>query len=455
MPVRFPHQPGDRVRHPWFGTGTVRDVGERYIAVVFDEGGEALVKIDDADLEPEDGYPGALPEWKEDAPDETNGQTASPEPFDSHVFEPGDRVEHFKFKEGTVLSTEFSKELKELAVKVRFDRDDFDRTILANRLVRTALADQDWPVDTFSFENEEAAPHAMGSHWEPFGGLKPWFERLGEILQGEHPKQRFRDANDKGCPRIDPSEWPVGYVAAWPDEVKGLCTVHSIDLERKEVNLESLFPFFAEGARHTMTLEEVCVWNSGYEAHIIGTLGEAEIIFYDTAYLPNRAWYKIRQHYDFTLTGLAYSARPAPYEPFTVRQDPEVAAWIARMRREQGEEVLPGLEPIFSMKGMASLLPIEEWDRDDYTFRGPVLSVREVEMLDEPAWLLEVTVLRFSGDLNLNILVTRRVWEGERPPQVGEDVEGRLWLQGYMALAHAWRDSLGRQGPENPAYRPG
>lgn len=432
MTALFPHQPGDRVRHPWFGVGTIRDVGERYIAVVFDGKGEALVKIDDMQLEPEGGYPGALPEWEGDPP-EGGGSPASSEPFDPHVFEPGDRVEHFKFKEGTVLSTRFSEEFKELTVEVRFDRDDSDRTILAGRLVRTARADRDWPADTFTFEEGEEDPHAMGAHWKPFGGLEQWIKKLPEIFENQIPVGRFKDADGKRSPRIEPPDWPVGYVAAWPDEVKGLRTAHSLDKKRKEVNLESLFPFFPEGTRHAVALDQVSVWKNGCEAHVIGMLGEVEVIFYDIAYLPNRAWYKTGLQYDFALTGIAYGARPVLSEPFTVRQEPEVAAWIARMRREGGEEVLPDLEPVFSMKGMASLLPIDEWDRDDYFFRGPILSVREMEMLGEPAWLLEVTVLRFSEDVNLNILVTRRVWEGDEPPQVGEDVEGKLWLQGHLA----------------------
>ena len=435
MTVIFPHQPGDRVRHPWFGTGTIRDVGERYLAIVFDEKGEALVKIDDANLEPEDGYPGAVPDWKDEVAEEIGQQPEPPKSFDPHVFEPGDRVEHFKFGAGTVLSTEISKEFKELAVKVRFDRDR-DRTILANRLVRTAPADRDWPGDTFTFEEGEDDLHAMGAHWKPFGGLEPWIRRLPEILADGFPKRRFEDPSGKLHPRVEPPhspQWPIGIVVVRPEEAKGIGTVHSIHDERKELNLESLFPFFADGSRHGVILGQVCVWKNGCEAHVIGTLGEAEIVFYDTAYLPNRAWYKTGLEYHFTLTGIAYSARPAPSEPFTIRQDPEVAAWLARLRREQGEEVLPDLEPTFSMQGMASLLPIEEWDRDDYTFRGPVLSVRDVEVLDEPAWLLEVTVLRFSEDVNLNILLTRRAWEGEVSPQVGEDIEGRLWLQGYLS----------------------
>jgi hypothetical protein len=56
-------------------------------------------------------------------------------------------------------------------------------------------------------------------------------------------------------------------------------------------------------------------------------------------------------------------------------------------------------------------------------------------------WLLKTTVIRglkTDADLDVNILVAQRVW-GDKPlPKICEDIEGVLWLQGYL-----WRP-----GPE-------
>jgi hypothetical protein len=35
-------------------------------------------------------------------------------------------------------------------------------------------------------------------------------------------------------------------------------------------------------------------------------------------------------------------------------------------------------------------------------------------------------------DHDLDIVITRCAWSGEEQPQVGQDIEGRLWLQGYL-----------------------
>ncbi len=47
-----------------------------------------------------------------------------------------------------------------------------------------------------------------------------------------------------------------------------------------------------------------------------------------------------------------------------------------------------------------------------------------------------VTVLRGladgESDMDLTILVTRRVWRGDQPPVVGMEIEGSLWLQGRL-----------------------
>jgi hypothetical protein len=42
--------------------------------------------------------------------------------------------------------------------------------------------------------------------------------------------------------------------------------------------------------------------------------------------------------------------------------------------------------------------------------------------------------MRFNAiDREYNIVITRRVWRGDQPPAVGQDIEGQLWLQGRLA----------------------
>ena len=35
-------------------------------------------------------------------------------------------------------------------------------------------------------------------------------------------------------------------------------------------------------------------------------------------------------------------------------------------------------------------------------------------------------------DIDLDFLITRKVWDQEAPPKIGTDIEGTLWLQGHL-----------------------
>ena len=108
---------------------------------------------------------------------------------------------------------------------------------------------------------------------------------------------------------------------------------------------------------------------------------------------------------------------------------------MAKTLVDKDGEPLPEMSSMLSLRGVAMFMQVDGWDADDYSFRGSVKSVREVqgEILGQEGWFVRVTVLRFSdSDFDLDILITRRAWQGETPPVVGQDIEGRLWLQGYL-----------------------
>ncbi|TLD41122.1 MAG: hypothetical protein JETT_2643 [Candidatus Jettenia ecosi] len=37
-----------------------------------------------------------------------------------------------------------------------------------------------------------------------------------------------------------------------------------------------------------------------------------------------------------------------------------------------------------------------------------------------------------DNEFDLDIIVTEKVWGNKPPPQIGDDIEGTLWLQGYL-----------------------
>ena len=55
------------------------------------------------------------------------------------------------------------------------------------------------------------------------------------------------------------------------------------------------------------------------------------------------------------------------------------------------------------------------------------------DFLGQNGWRARVRVLcEVPENFDLDIWVTEKVWAGEHPPQVGEDIEGVLWLQGHL-----------------------
>lgn len=140
---------------------------------------------------------------------------------------------------------------------------------------------------------------------------------------------------------------------------------------------------------------------------------------------------------------ISYAARRPRVNEFQAKQHAEVLKFLSKLAREQGRE--PNMEEIqtFSMVGMSMFLPVEGWDEDDYGFRGPAKSVREVkDVLGQDGWLVRATILRLpecdTEDVDLAILITRRAWQEKEPPAPGQDIEGRLWLQGYLWYPHQY-----------------
>lgn len=285
-----------------------------------------------------------------------------------------------------------------------------------------------WPTSTFVPEGADAR-HFAGSHWDPFvEDAQEIMARLPEIVPSTLVQTGYGE--HRQAARAVPDEWPKGIQLVWPLRVQGLAVILRIE---KEANMiVSLFPFFATGSQHTLTLREVCVWEGGLEAQITASWGEGEVTFFDTQYLINRAWYEAGKAYDFILSGMAYGAGPAEKREWKINRHPDEVAWMNRRLKEG--EAPHEVECTVTLDGAAMFLPISEWDVDDYSFHAPVKSVEEFkDWLGQDGWKVRATVMRFGDeDADLDIVITRRAWSGNAPPQVGQDIEGRLWLQGYL-----------------------
>lgn len=295
-----------------------------------------------------------------------------------------------------------------------------------------------WPESTFVDEPPNAE-HGMGSRWDPFfEDRKDFFRKLPAYVSEAGLEEELNESLRKTMPAV-PNGWPVMFHLAWPTATRDVLFVIRVREQSNEI--VSIYPRWSLGCEHTMTLSKVFVWESACEAQIEATLGNAEIVFFDTHFGLHRGWYRKGDKYQFLLTGIAYHAQPAEIQEFTIRRSPEEQAAMRWLMGDKGPDE-NDLEDRYCTRGMAALMPITEWDKDDYSFRGPIRSVKEVNMLGNRAWLVRATVLRPGGykteDVDLDIVVTERIWKGDSAPEVGQDIEGTLWLQGRLWYPHAW-----------------
>lgn len=363
--------PGNRVIHPNHGPAILQYVGKEYVGLIFDDGREALLRC----------QVDALTPWSAAAEAEWRAARQ------------------------------------------------------AGALVDLVSRPAAWPESTFSFESGDAT-HYRGAHWEAFD------EQGAEAMLAELPTY-LRDARlPEPLPlpahpaHAVPDTWAEGLHLFWPDARRGLAITTRLDAEAKQMLVVSIYPHCGDATEFDLEIDEVHVWESGVEAQIDASLSEASLSFFDTHYIWTRSEYERGRTLRFSLTGLAYDAAPCTVFELPFTPNPEQVAWDAQRALARGETDYQPPNTI-QLAGMAVFIPVAEWDIDDYSFRGPVKAVDAFDdFLGQAGWKVRVTIMRAldteTDDIDLDIFVTERAWQGDAPPQAGQDIEGRLWLQGKM-----------------------
>lgn len=281
----------------------------------------------------------------------------------------------------------------------------------------------------YMFENpDNHNHHYMGSHW---GGFFDDIEaRMPGIVQNAQ-NSKIRNEEPVAPIPFEPAfDLPVCRQLCHPDATDGYAYVIGADESDYTQFLASLYPLINAGTLLEGTLEEndVIVWEGGLEAQINFQLGPASISFYDTGFYKNWPLYAAGEHYTFRVIGVAYYAmRPEQMEMEIEVSD--VHRQIYELEPDQKTMTL-------NLKGMASIVPVKDWDIDEFGIRGVVMAVEESFALEFPGWILSMRVVRDGDDdFNLDVFVSKKAWESEGEPEIGDDVQARIWLQGELVKA--------------------
>lgn len=351
-------------------------------------------------------------------------------------FEVNDLVQHSQLGIGTV--TGFTKfEDGSDVIIVNFERVGKKKLVIefarlqkiSHEYLDLKKANHDnWPESTF-FNEPADQLHYMGSHWKPFCDNQEVLEDLPLYLSKAVVLDGYGNFF-KSPLALQDARQPF-FQLITPNRDMGLSVILESTPEGNMIR--TLYPFCSKGKQNGLVIQRVHVWDGGFEAQIEADWYGASICFFDTKFIHDRAWYVAQEMYEFILTGIAYNAKPAERHVIKINHPPEV---IQKMI-ELGEiETADDLSNELDTSQAAILLPIAEWDRDDYQFQGKIKElVAFDDFLGQSGWLATVTVMKtLSDDLDqdLKIVIMQRAWQAETPPEVETYIQGALWLQGYL-----------------------
>jgi hypothetical protein len=181
--------------------------------------------------------------------------------------------------------------------------------------------------------------------------------------------------------------------------------------------LVSAYPDARAGPAWQVTVTEVITWANGIEGQIKGTCHGADVAFFDTRFYANRRKYRPGETYGFHMNAFAYV-----------------------LGRAADTEVETDLGAKVSLRGAHAYMPAnignDTADIDDYWFHSPLEA--EVSMAELAGRRLRgypiIVALPEDYPMALTLYAAEHVTApgtGDIAP--GEDLEGFLWLQGYLA----------------------
>jgi hypothetical protein len=182
--------------------------------------------------------------------------------------------------------------------------------------------------------------------------------------------------------------------------------------------LVSAYPEAQGGAVWPIVVQEIVPWANGVEGQITGECHGAAVSFFDTRFYANGRAYKVGETYNFHMNAFAYILRPA--------EDIEVEA------ENLGTKV--------SFRGARAYMPAgmdsEEADIDDFWFHSPLEGeITQTELAGRRLRAYPVTLaLPDDFDMSLSLYAADHALSpGAEAAGLDEDLDGFLWLQGYLA----------------------
>lgn len=193
----------------------------------------------------------------------------------------------------------------------------------------------------------------------------------------------------------------------------------------------SFYPVCLQGTPITLKISSLQALADPGEGQINAlTQDESEVHFFDPFFYLNHKNYRRRQDQSVCLAGFAYVLRRAKSSTFQIDKGPLITRERERRLAQDSSAEVSHIRLNISMQGASIFLPIH--DSPDYTVRTQIQAVSQFEVMGIRFYRIEGALLR-GDQQELLIPIYASAWSNHGyVPQVGDDVEAVIWLQGYL-----------------------
>lgn len=187
----------------------------------------------------------------------------------------------------------------------------------------------------------------------------------------------------------------------WVEGLYGYRLAMVADTSNNGNVLVSMYPWFEIGKEFTAEINEVGEYENELEARIHAIIdvegGQIPLCYFDPLYAEYRQYYKQGIKFRVLLSAMAYGI----------------------------DSVAP--------PGLQALEAAQVYGPDDYHFHGVVHKIDALQLFDLPAWRVWITVINDTGaQITLPLIVSDHARMGNNLPQVGDEISGYMWLQGWL-----------------------
>lgn len=293
-----------------------------------------------------------------------------------------------------------------------------------------------------------------GDHWEAL---------FGDDFQGALAKLVPHLVQQGSLVRnVASQEMPAGAgQAAWPYfalefgnlPLRGLSIIR-IDPDDKLMKFTTAYPLLKEGLR--MALEIVGSFKDEDEFEVglkcVTRRGTA-LTFFAPLYGSNPTVHEVGRKYEFSLAALAYSLKKIEEAEFTLTEEPALEIEKRRRQEEDPHADVTDVKAVdFSIAGLRALL-FHASDAVDAGFYTAIESVSYFFFEETKICKMDVRFrLRGEEELRTSLYASEHVLAGYRP-EVGDLIQGVLWLQGHPVKPIEDDASWGARSGEDEALQ--